>query len=214
MLIDIERRKSAESLYIDPDTVFAFRVRSVKMFSLADSMSVNADALFSLQILRSESHPNAQMQEPDKASVGTKESLSVYGLFHSLASTPQGKAKLRQLFLQPSTRLDIIGERHGAITQLLRPENTLVVDSAVKRLKKIKNIRTSLTQLRRGVLHPPGQASIKRGVLPTIQNFAAHSCDLLQLVKGFAGGEDVAIIAKVSVFVRTDMCIYLLPCIR
>jgi len=51
------------------------------MLTLDESMFINADALIALQILRSESHPNAHMQSSTKSGSCGKESLSMYGLF-------------------------------------------------------------------------------------------------------------------------------------
>jgi hypothetical protein len=48
---------------------------------------INADTLHSLQILDDESHPNSHNQGPTKSASGSKEGLSVYGLFRHLART-------------------------------------------------------------------------------------------------------------------------------
>ena len=116
----LSRRRTVEYLPGDQEALVAFRVGSIEMFSLADMMFVNADTLNSLQILQHEFHPNSHMQGPTKSSSGAKESLSVYGLFHQLARTPQGKQKLRQIFLRPSIDIDLIVERHKTILKIGR----------------------------------------------------------------------------------------------
>src|SRR5436305_4398696 len=72
-----------------PLTRCYFRLHSLRL--------INADTFLSVQIIQPESHLNAFNEGP--GSTGSKESLSIYGLFHHLARTPQGRARLRQLFL-------------------------------------------------------------------------------------------------------------------
>ena len=112
---------------------------------------VNADTLASLQILQSESHPQSHNQGPTKASSGSKEGLSVYGLFHHLSRTPQGKHLLRQYFLRPSLDIGIINERLDTASVFLRPDNNGPMNMIVKSLGQIKNMRTVMIHLRKGV---------------------------------------------------------------
>lgn len=112
---------------------------------------INIDTLSSLQILQSESHPNAFNHGPGNTSSGSKESLSIYGLFHHLARSPQGKARLRQLFLRPSVDLETINSRHRFITVLVRPDNSPALDKMVSALKRIKNLHPVMVNLRKGV---------------------------------------------------------------
>lgn len=112
---------------------------------------MNADTLASLQILQSESSPNTHSQGPTRMSSGSKEGLSVYGLFHHLARTPQGRSLLRQYFIRPSLDLDIIKERLDTIGVFLRPENESALRSVVKSLGQIKNMRTVMVHLRKGI---------------------------------------------------------------
>ncbi|KAJ0121776.1 hypothetical protein J7T55_008943 [Diaporthe amygdali] len=156
------RRKAAEYLSHDPDAKFAFRVRSIEMFTLRNSLFVNADTLASLQILGSENHPNFMNQGPDKVRSGAKEGLSLYGLFHILTHTAQGKMKLRQMFLRPSTDVELIHERQQTISVLLRPENGADIDNIGKLLRRIKNIKHNLLQLKKGINLPAGRVSIER----------------------------------------------------
>ena len=93
------------------------------MFTLFDSMFINEATLSALQIIQSEMHPNSQMRGPEQSGSAAKESLSVYGLFQNLARTPQGKAKLRRLFLRPSIDLELINSRQQAIGFFLRQEH-------------------------------------------------------------------------------------------
>ena len=101
--------------------------------------------------MQSEPHPHSHNQGPTKSSSRSKEGLSVYGLFHHLARTPQGKFLLRQYFLRPSLNPHVINERLETIGVFLRPENTGPVEKLVKNLQSVKNIRVIMINLRKGV---------------------------------------------------------------
>lgn len=193
---EIQRRKANAFLSISGqvvDTAFAFQVTSISMFTLADSMFVNADTLAALQIMTSESHPS-QMQRS-----GEKESLSVYGLFKSLAHTPQGKEKLRQMFLRPSIDIDLLQERHRTIATLLRPDNAQVLSEVVLLLRQVKNVKTSLFHLHMGVDMPKGAKTMKKSVWMALAQFALVSIELREAVRAISGGENLAIISKVRI---------------
>ena len=111
-------------------------------------------------MFRPESHPHSHNQGPTKKNSGSKEGLSIYGLFFQLAHTPQGKYLLRQIFLRPSLDIALINERLDTTTVFLRPENAVMIESLVKSLKKIQNMKTILIHLRKGV---NGNASAKGG---------------------------------------------------
>jgi len=112
---------------------------------------VNRDTLASLQILQSEPHPNAFNHGPGNTTSGSKESLSIYGLFQPFARSPQGKAMLRQYFLRPMVNIDTINERHDFISIFLNPENAHVLEQLTKSLKGIKNMRPIMIHLQKGV---------------------------------------------------------------
>lgn len=105
----------------------------------------------SLQIIQSESHPSMFNQGPGKKSSLSKEGLSVYGIFQRFASTPQGRNRLRQDFLRPSTNVDTIRERHDFISVVLRPDNYNCLEKLTKSLKHIKNLRPVMINLRKGI---------------------------------------------------------------
>ena len=132
---------------------------------------VNADALSSLQILQSESHPQSHNQGPTKASSGSKEGLSVYGLFHHLARTPQGKYLLRQYFLRPSLDIDIINGRLDTASVFLRSDNNSPLDMIVKSLGQIKNMKTVMIHLRKGISNGLSKdGGIKSGVWSSLRS--------------------------------------------
>ncbi|KAF5632203.1 DNA mismatch repair MSH5 [Fusarium sp. NRRL 52700] len=196
LLGDVLRRRSAGFL---PDGQVAgvlFRVVDIRMFSLNTYMYVSTDALLSLQILQTELHPNSQAWGPDANKSNSKESLSVYGLFHHLACTPQGRAQLRQIFLRPLLDLDIISERQRTIAVLLQPDNADKLTQLTSILRKIRNMHTTLAQLRKGIEFPSIGQSFDRGVWATIQKFTAQALTLREMVGLLHGGSDIAVFKK------------------
>lgn len=197
MLGDLQRRKTIHYLPNDPDALVAFRIRSVEMFALFDSMFVNADTLVSLQILQSENHPNSHQRGPSNSASGAKESLSVYGLFQHLARTPQGKLKLRQIFLRPSTDINLIYARQKTISFLLRPANTDALMQLSNELKKIKNMKSVVALLEKGVDIPGRKISITNNVWASLQRFAAYTLRLRDSLRTLPGSEKIEIIRQV-----------------
>ena len=128
-----------------------FRISTLEMFSLHETMFINADTLHALQILDAESHPHSHNRGPTRAASGAKEGLSVYGLFHHLARTSQGKFLLRQYFLRPSLNLAVIKERQSAIGVFIRPDNDAAMRTLLQSLKSIGNMRIMLIHLKKGV---------------------------------------------------------------
>ena len=135
------------------------------MFSLAEIMLVDRETLLSLQILHSEAHPNSHSGEQKNCSnTGTKEGLSVYGLVNSFASTPQGRLRLRQIFLRPTLDMETITERQETIRLFLRPENSEKNNMIAVILRRISNMTKITAHLRKGVDSPPVKQSFTRGV--------------------------------------------------
>jgi DNA mismatch repair protein MSH5 len=75
----------------------------------------------------------------------------VYGLFHHLARTPQGKNLLRQYFLRPSLNLNLINERLDAVQTFHHHENEPTLQSLMESLKATSNMRVVLATLKKGV---------------------------------------------------------------
>ncbi|KAI0966931.1 putative MSH5 protein [Xylaria arbuscula] len=196
VLSDIQRRRTVQYLPNDPDALAAFEIRSVKMFSLFNSMFVNADTFASLQIMQSEYHPNSHQRGPTGSTSGAKESLSVYGLFSHLAVTPQGKSKLRRMFLQPSTDIDLIHERQRTISFFLRPSNADALCSISKDLKKIKDMKSVMLLLRKGIDSVGRKITVANNVWAILQKFAAYSLQLRESLRALADAQMVDIVKK------------------
>ncbi|KAI4752933.1 hypothetical protein E4T52_14463 [Aureobasidium sp. EXF-3400] len=198
ILTYIHRKRAATFLPGDVAAQAMHRISTIEMFTLAGSMFVNADTLLSLQIIQSESHPHSHNQGPAKTNSGSKEGFSVYGLFHSLARTPQGKLLLRQYFLRPSTNMDVINERLDTINFLLRAENSEQMETLIKNLSKIKNMRTVMIKLRKGI---SDSGVSKRGppnfIWSGIRLFAYHALQIKDCFQEVIGVERLAIRNKV-----------------
>ncbi|MBE7180883.1 MAG: hypothetical protein INR71_06690, partial [Terriglobus roseus] len=196
VLSSLQRRRTAAYLPGDSAQHAMFRVSAVAMFSLRDTMFVNADTLASLQIVRSEAHPHLHNQGPKSS--GSKEGLSVYGLFHFLARTPQGKSLLRQWFLRPSLDLQTIGDRHDAVTAFVRPDNIVFVDELVKDLAHVKNVRSILLSLRKGVRGTTSRPGIRRSVWTTLCEFVCRTVKILNITQDISGADRLLICRKIQ----------------
>lgn len=171
LLTYMARRKAIRNLPDSFDANNSFCIYTVEMFSLRNMMFVNADTLVSLQILQLESNPNTHSQGPTRASSGSKEGLSVYGLFHHLARTPQGKYLLRQYFLRPSLDLNVINERLDFASLFLKPDNRHAMNSVAKSLGQIKNMRTVMIHLRKGISNGLSKGGgIKSGIWSSLRS--------------------------------------------
>ncbi|KAK8048556.1 dna mismatch repair protein msh5 protein [Apiospora phragmitis] len=202
VLGDLHRRRTTQYLPNDPDALVAFSVKSVAMFTLFDSMFVNADTMMSLQIVQSEFHPNSQMRGPDKSSSGAKENLSVYGLFHYLACTPQGRHKLRQAFMRPSIDIEFIRTRQRTIAFFLRPGNSETVMQLGRDLRKVKNMRATIAYLEKGVDSPGRTASVRNGVWASLQRFALYALRIRDALSQMMAAETIPVIMRVLERVR------------
>ncbi|KLJ07360.1 DNA mismatch repair protein MSH5 [Blastomyces silverae] len=194
IITHLQRKRAAECLTRDSSGSELFNIKSLEMRSLRDTMFVNTDTLTSLQVIQSESHPNAFNQGPGKTSPGAKESLSIYGLFHHFARTPQGKTRLRQRFLRPSTDAAHIREGHDFISTYLRPDNGECIEKLTKSLKGIKNLRPVMVHVQKGI--SSGNAkfkAFKSGVWATLLEFAFHAMDVHKTIQTVTGAENLDI---------------------
>lgn len=162
----LQRRRSAAFLPGDDQIQTLFHVSTVEMASLQGSMWVSpgrcvristdvgrfmdANTLASLQIIQPNFHPHQHNQGPTKSNAGSKEGLSIYGLFHHQAVTPQGRLLLKQYFQRPSNDINVISERLDTISTMLRSENLEVMEDLTKLLRQVKDMRKMTLGLRKG----------------------------------------------------------------
>ena len=198
----LQRRRATSFLPGDHAAAAMFRVATIEMFSLKDSMFINADTLLSLQILSTESHPNAQNQGPSSrgwSSGGAKEGFSVYGLFHPFAKTSQGRFLLKQYFLRPSLNLTIINERLDTISVLTRPENDGTLFNITKRLSKIRNMRLVMSNLRKGIVTGLNRnRGISSSVWSALRDFAFNVLNMADYMGDLLGGDSLSIRVKIA----------------
>ncbi|KAG2415426.1 hypothetical protein HFD88_006617 [Aspergillus terreus] len=199
ILTHLQRRRATISESSD-QSCSVFRVNSIEMFCLTETMFVNARTLVALQIMESESHPSAINQGPGTKSSRAKEGLSVYGLFQRFAHTPQGRNRLKQIFLRPSIELDVIRERHAFISVYLRPENYNPLEKVVKSLKHIKNLHYVMVNLRKGISTGSGKITgFKTTVWATLLAFAFYGIDIHEALKETVGGDGLGLQRAASV---------------
>ncbi|KAL4790251.1 DNA mismatch repair protein Msh5 [Aspergillus venezuelensis] len=192
ILTYLQRRRSSDIVSGGADTGL-YQVASFEMSTLDGTMFVNSRTLTALQIIESESHPSMVNQGPGKRS-SSKEGLSVYGLFQRFACTPQGKQRLRQIFLRPSVQLDVIRERHDFIGVYLKADNYNPMNKMIKGLKHIKNLRPVMINLQKGISTGSGKVTgFKATVWATLLAFAFYGIDVHDALRETAGGHGLAL---------------------
>lgn len=160
---------------------------------------INSDTVASLQIIQSEFNPNSHSQGPSnsKGTSGSKEGLSVYGLFRHLARTPQGKTSLRLYFLRPSLNLEVINERLDTVSVFLRPDNSAPFFKIVKSMKSVKNMRTVMIHLRKGIDNGLNVGTLKSGIWSSLHSFAFHALQIKDAVAEVLGSEGITITQRI-----------------
>ncbi|KAF3286925.1 MutS protein msh5 [Orbilia oligospora] len=145
VLLNVRRRRAIQNPHIEvsPDECGVSRL---KLWTMENTMFLNADTMTSLQIFSDESHPSFHKQGPHGRG---KEGLSLFGIVNT-TRTPQGYQCLKQMFLRPSLDSGVITSRYNAIKTLIRPDNSNAVGGIHKSLKKIPDIRKILIMLKKG----------------------------------------------------------------
>jgi DNA mismatch repair protein MSH5 len=199
VLAYLQRRRATSYLPGDRAQEDMFQLSAVQMFTMSDSMFINSDTLLSLQITTTESHPNSQQQGPaNNRSRGSKEGLSVYGLFHGLAKTVQGRRLLRQYFLRPSLNLDVINERHSTVSFFLRPDNITVVSQLTVALGAVKDMRAAMINMRKGIVSGVNQSRpIATTTWYSLRQFLYSTLELCDVFNDANGAEGLAIRHKI-----------------
>ncbi|KAL4958995.1 MutS family protein MSH5 [Aspergillus stella-maris] len=192
ILTYLQRRRSSDLVSGGADTGL-YQVASFELSTLDGTMFVNSRTLTALQIIESESHPSMVNQGSGKRS-SSKEGLSIYGLFQLFACTPQGKQRLRQIFLRPSVQLDVIRERHEFIGVHLKADNYNSMNKMIKGLKHVKNLRPVMINLQKGISTGSGKVTgFKATVWATLLAFAFYGIDVHDALRETAGGHGLAL---------------------
>ena len=172
------------------DTGF-LEIRSIQTVTYSNCLFATADTLLALQIFRPGQRPVADV---DKDARMGQDKTSIFDLFKSLALTSQGRFKLREVFVRPSTDLTIINARQDAVASLLDPANLATVATIRACLKKVKNIRPLLLQLKRGLLLPGSFTTIKHSAWSHLHDFCFNVLHIITTALGALQG----VIGKVS----------------
>ncbi|KAL7959046.1 muts domain V domain-containing protein [Trichoderma compactum] len=179
---ELHRRRSLASSLSSSIAENLFNVVSITMFNLLDHVYISEESLLSLQIINHESHPNSQAWSVDSKSSAGKENLSIYGLLHPLASTPQGRNHLRHMFLNPTSNLDIITDRQRTISMLMEPNNEEKTRRAVSigTLRRFASQSLKLREVAIAFSNPNQSCIIRRiidGIPPPTFNLVGSMID-------------------------------------
>ncbi|PWW76611.1 hypothetical protein C7212DRAFT_357556 [Tuber magnatum] len=184
VLTYLQRKQVATSL-----TGQAVPVANIEMWSMNDTMFVNADTMCALQIFEDESHPNFLTQGPHGRG---KEGLSLFGIMN-LTRSPLGHTMLKQWFLRPSLSIEVINERQDAISAFLRPDTSHMIQVIGKSLRKIKNIPKILAGLRKG----PGREG-RSGEWSALQQFCFYALKIKTCLQEMDGIRELPIFKQVT----------------
>ncbi|KAK0672811.1 putative muts protein 5 [Cercophora samala] len=197
VLTDLERRRAVEEESgSGEEGRTPFRVKHIKMNISTDTMLLGADALISLHIIRShlQAIPGLRGSSDEPRA---KENLSVSDLLASLASTTQGKQKVRQMLLRPSLNFNVIHQRQSTIRMMLDPENVSIVKGLRKLLKKLKSPKTLLLHVKKGVDRVRGHLSLRMGDWKAVVRFATVAANVHQAVASLVRTSGLEIISKI-----------------
>lgn len=184
LITHIERRRSVGN--IRGEEYLQSMIESIEMFLVHQTMVINSDAIYSLQIFQDETHPNFH-------TIRGKEALSLYGILN-LCRTINGKALLRQWFLMPSMDLSTIRARHDAIECFLQTINVHFSDQLCQKLKSCGNMRRSVANLREGK-----QGSSKGGEWKIVLNFVFHALQISEIVVQMKESTGISLFERVRV---------------
>ncbi|KAK6178854.1 hypothetical protein SNE40_011344 [Patella caerulea] len=118
-------------------------VLGFKVFSLKDQMTLDDSAFSALLIFHKESHPSVYKTGTSDSG---KEGLSLFGILNRCKSQ-MGSRMLRLWFMRPLKNLQLIKERHDAVTFFSLPRNIEVLTTLQDCMKHIRNIPRILSKM-------------------------------------------------------------------
>jgi DNA mismatch repair protein MSH5 len=92
--------------------------------------------------------------------------------------------------------LKVIEERQNTISVMLRPENSPALEQISKGLRKIKDIRTVIIHMQKGISDVGKGRSVGRGVWANIQNFTFHVLKILEGIHEMTGSAALVVTSK------------------
>lgn len=127
---------------LEDEGIGGLEIRDIESLALKDTMQINSDALYSLQVFDNENHASVHSEK-------TKEGLSLFGILNN-TRTSLGRNLMRQWLLRPSLSLLVIIARHDAVACFMRPENISTANSMHNHLKGIRNVPKMLQSVNSG----------------------------------------------------------------
>ncbi|KAK4212833.1 putative MSH5 protein [Rhypophila decipiens] len=171
VLSDLDRRRAVQDsdFYAEPGT--SFQIKELAMNTPMSILQISADALVSLQIVRSELRPDYQVSNPSESK--TKHVLSLADYF-----------RLLLLILHPGNK-----DMMGNIQMLLR---------------KIGNIKTPLTHIRKIVDRIRGQLSIRIENYKKVLQFSMICTQLKEAFLPLSHGSGPEVFSRIYNTVDSD----------
>ncbi|XP_029213276.2 mutS protein homolog 5-like isoform X3 [Acropora millepora] len=120
-------------------------ILSLKVFSLNNLLIVDNNTYSALQIFQKERHPSVYKMGTGNS--GSKEGLSLFGIMNRTRSVLGGHM-LRMWFLRPSRDVNLLKQRHKAVSFFMSPRNAELVASLQDSLKHIKNVSRVLSRMK------------------------------------------------------------------
>ncbi|PQK09386.1 hypothetical protein BB8028_0001g14560 [Beauveria bassiana] len=170
-----------------------YKIQSIEQFHLSEYLYISSSSLSTLQILHCELHPNSQTWQTNFG-VAKKEGLSVYGMFHNLASTSQGRLQLRKLFLRPSTDIFTITARHRTISILLQHQNSEALSQMVSALRRVPDMIEVLSKLSRGISLTSMSFFSSGGLWAALERFSSNVMEVHMLTGSLSGYESAPLL--------------------
>ncbi|OAR01964.1 hypothetical protein LLEC1_00101 [Akanthomyces lecanii] len=192
----VNKRRASQSQHDIGLAQTMYGIQSIEQFHLLDHLYINPAAMSSLQILHCEMHPNSHTWHTNSGVAKKKEGLSVYGMFHHLASTSQGRVQLRKLFMRPSTDISTITARHQAISTLLQPKNSEILTQTASALQKVPDMKGIISKLSKGINCASMGHSSRGGLWASLEKFSTNVVEVKRLAESFAGCDSAPILEK------------------
>ncbi|KAM7223523.1 MutS domain V domain containing protein [Rhypophila decipiens] len=202
VLSDLDRRRAVQDsdFYAEPGT--SFQIKELAMNTPMSILQISADALVSLQIVRSELRPDYQVSNPSESK--TKQVLSLCGLLQALACTAEEKAGLRQMMFLPTTDIALIHERQRTIKLILHPGNKDMMGNIQMLLRKIGNIKIPLTHIRKIADRIRGQLSIRIENYKKVLQFSMICTQLKEALLPLSHGSGPEVFSRIYNTVDSD----------
>lgn len=184
LLDRLVRQRGDEGEHSEEDYLDSI-VDTLELTHLDSCMALSEETLEALAIFSSEEHPNI-------SSRSNKQSLSLFGLVNG-CKTPQGKQRMREWFLQPSTELKVIRDRHEAVARILGNPDPAATKQLLDSLRSCLDMRRTLRAFDEG----RAIASKRKGLdWAAVVNFAFHCVKIRKMLAELTGRSTVHLLSE------------------